>query len=82
VKDLAAGSQDVQARGRGQQPADDRGAGHEVLEVVEHDQGLPISQEVDQRVGERPVSRVVDIEDLGDRARDESRIRDRCERDE
>jgi hypothetical protein len=82
MKDLAAGGQDVQARSRGQQVADDRRAGHEMLEVVENEQRLPVAQEVDQRVGERPITGVKDPQDLRDRPGDEARIGDGRKRDE
>jgi hypothetical protein len=69
-------------RDRLQQPRHDRRARQQVLEVVQHDQDLPLAQLAHQVLHQRPVPGVLQPDVLGDRRRHQPRIPDRRQRDE
>ena len=78
----AAADQDAQRAGLPQQPGHRRGAGQQVLEVVQDEQDLPLVQLADQVVHQRPVPGVLQPEALRDGRRHQPRIPDGCQRHE
>ena len=78
----AAADQDAQRTGLPQQPGHGRGAGQQVLEVVQDEQDLPVVQLADQVIHQRPVPGVLQPEALGDRRRHQPRIPDGRQRHE
>ena len=78
----AAADQDAQRAGLPQQPGHRRGAGQQVLEVVQDEQDLPLVQLADQVVHQRPVPGVLQPEALRDGRRHQLRIPDGCQRHE
>ena len=78
----AAADQDPQRARLLQQPRHDRGAGQQVLEVVQDDQELPLAQLADQVLHQGPVPGVLQPDALGDRRGHQSRIPDGRQRHE
>ena len=78
----AAADQDPNSPGLLEQPRHDRGAVQQMLEVVQHDQELPLAQLAHQVLHQRPVPGILQPDALGDRRWHQSRIPDGRERDE
>jgi hypothetical protein len=80
---LATARQDTDFRRRLQERRRERGAGGDhVLAVVEHQQQAPGLEMIGERLRELRAGSLLNAQHLGDRARDEKRIRDRRELDE
>ena len=77
----AARGQDPDARGRGEQVADEGCSGEDLLEVVQHEQHPPLAQMLDHALGQVPLA-LAHVERLGDRRHEQLRARDRREADE
>ncbi len=71
---LPAGGQDRDPGAGGQQPRDERGRLQEVLEVVQHQQQVPVPQSLCQPFGDRPVAGLPHAQRGGHRRRDEARV--------
>ena len=78
----AAGRDGLDRRRRGEDLADDAGAGQDLLEVVEHEEQRPIGEIVDESLARRPAGDVAQAERGDDRRSHEVRVADRVERDE
>ena len=77
----AARGQDPQARGRGEQIADEGRSREDLLEVVQDEEHSLLAQVLDHAFGQVPLT-LAHTERLGDRGHQELRVRDRREADE
>ena len=74
AKRLATGGQDRQPRARAQQPGDEIGRFGHLLEVVEHEEHLPIAEVVDELVLERTIDVLAEPDRPRDRDEDGVRV--------
>ena len=77
-----AGDEDAEVRGRAEQIGHERGGVEDVLEVVQHEQQLPVAHERLKPGHERFLARFAQAEELRDGWRDKIGMRDRGEADE
>src|SRR5439155_15553871 len=82
VKRRPACDEDLQPRRRLQELGDDRSRLEDLLEIVEEKQGLPIAKGVLERFRDRSTWLLADAYRSGDGRMDQTRVRDRRERDE